>query len=160
VAYLIIRADRSHIDWIIHHRLEMFKSMGWSAEDLLLTEEVTRNFLETEWKDNPEVLVAIEDGEIVGGVAINYSARLPSNRNLTGKSAYIMNMYVELNHRNKGIASQLMQKSLEVCHDRGVGKVSLHATDMGESVYTKLGFIKSENFYQLYLKWNGEKRME
>ncbi len=157
---LIIKATTEHIDWIIHHRVEMFRSMGWCDDDLAITEEATRNFLENEWSDNLEVLLATEDGEIVGGVAITYNVRLPSNRNLTGFSAYIMNMYVESKSRGEGIATRLMQRSLEICQERGVGKVSLHATDMGEGLYRKLGFAKSENFYELNLSWEGEKGME
>ena len=149
---MIVRAAAEHIDWIIRHRIEMFRSMGWTDEDLLITEEITRAFLERDWTDNPEVLIALEQNEVAGGVAINYSLMLPDNRNLTGKCAYIMNMYVEPEYRNKGIATQLMEKVLEICKEKGVGKISLHATDMGERVYSKLGFEKSDSYYQVYLK--------
>ena len=149
---MIVRATAEHIDWIIRHRIEMFRSMGWTDEDLLITGEITRAFLERDWTDNPEVLIALEQNEVAGGVAINYSLMLPDNRNLTGKCAYIMNMYVEPEYRNKGIATQLMEKVLEICKEKGVGKISLHATDMGERVYSKLGFEKSDSYYQVYLK--------
>ena len=149
---MIIRATKKHIDWIIRHRIEMFRSMGWTEENLVITEDITRKFLEHDWTDNPEVLLAIEGEEIVGGVAINYSIRIPDNRNVSGKCAYIMNLYVEEDYRNRGIATLLMKESLKACKEKGVGKVALHATDMGERVYTKLGFEKSDNFYQVYLK--------
>jgi ribosomal protein S18 acetylase RimI-like enzyme len=130
----------------------MFRSMGWTEENLTITEDITRKFLQNDWIDNPEVLLAVEGEDIVGGVAISYSTRLPDNRNLTGKCAYIMNMYVEEDFRKMGIATQLMKEALRVCEEKGVGKVALHATDLGERVYTKLGFEISDNFYQLYLK--------
>ena len=149
---MIVRATAEHIDWIIRHRIEMFRSMGWTDEDLLITGEITRAFLERDWTDNPEVLIALEQNEVAGGVAINYSLMLPDNRNLTGKCAYIMNMYVEPEYRNKGIATQLMEKVLEICKEKGVGKISLHATDMGERIYSNLGFEKSDSYYQVYLK--------
>jgi ribosomal protein S18 acetylase RimI-like enzyme len=126
--------------------------MGWTKENLTITEDITREFLENDWTDNPEVLLAVDGDEIVGGVAINYSIMLPDNRNLTGKCAYVMNMYVEEDCRGRGIATQLMKEVLNICKKKGVGKVSLHATDLGERVYTKLGFEISDNYYQAYLK--------
>lgn len=149
---MIVRATTEHINWIIRHRLEMFRSMGWTDENLVITEKITRKFLERDWTDNPEVLIALVENEVAGGVAINYSLMLPDNRNLTGKCAYIMNMYVEPEYRNKGIATQLMEKVLDICKEKGVGKISLHATDMGERIYSNLGFEKSDSYYQVYLK--------
>ncbi|MFW9850930.1 MAG: GNAT family N-acetyltransferase [Candidatus Thorarchaeota archaeon] len=149
---MIVRATHEHIEWIVRHRIEMFRSMGWTEEDLLNTEEVTRSFLENEWTDNPEILLDVEADEILGGVAINYSVRLPDNRNPTGKCAYVMNMYVEEEYRKKGIATKLMEEVLKICRGKSVGKVSLHATDMGERIYTKIGFKKSDNFYEVYLQ--------
>ncbi len=149
---MIVRATPESIDWIIRHRIEMFRSMGWTDENLLITEEITRTFLEHDWTDNPEVLIAVEENEVVGGVAINYSIMLPDNRNLSGKCAHIMNMYVEPEYRKKGIATQMMEKVLEICKEKGVGKISLHVTDMGERIYSKLGFEKSDSYYQVYLK--------
>ncbi|MHA1908217.1 MAG: GNAT family N-acetyltransferase [Candidatus Thorarchaeota archaeon] len=149
---MIIKATKLHKEWIIRHRIEMFRSMGWTKENLTITEDITREFLENDWTDNPEVLLAVDGDEIVGGVAINYSIMLPDNRNLTGKCAYVMNMYVEEDCRGRGIATQLMKEVLNICKKKGVGKVSLHATDLGERVYTKLGFEISDNYYQAYLK--------
>ena len=42
----IVRATENDRDWILRHRVEMFRDMGMSEEGLTKTEEITREELE------------------------------------------------------------------------------------------------------------------
>ncbi|MFW9908329.1 MAG: GNAT family N-acetyltransferase [Candidatus Thorarchaeota archaeon] len=125
--------------------------MGWNDTDLKITEEVAREFLENEWTDEPEIYVLLRDEVVVAGGVISFSQVLPDKRNRTGKCAYILNIFVEPDYRLKGLATELMEFFINMCKNRNVGKVSLHSTRMSEKIYERLGFKKSENFYDFFL---------
>jgi len=150
---MIIRADKRHIKYIIRHRVEMFRSMGWNNLDLKIVETTTRNYLEEKWDTkNPEVILKQVDSNIVGGCAIAFYSVLPDNRNLSGKCGYILNMFIEPEYRGRGYATELIQHIIEISLSRGINKLSLHDTEMSRGIYEKNGFFRSQNYYQKYQK--------
>ena len=149
---VIIIADRSHTDWIVRHRVEMFRSMGWQNKDLVTTRDVTQSYLEEQWNPEQDTVFLIElDTGIVGGCAASNYQVLPDNRNPSGKCAYLLNMYIEPEHRGQGHATKLIQYIIRYCETKGIGKISLHDTEMSKDIYIKAGFVRSDNYYQLYL---------
>jgi GNAT superfamily N-acetyltransferase len=52
----------------------------------------------------------------------------------------ILNMYVEREHRRRGIARALMEKMIAWCRENGFVSVGLHASDEGRPLYEQLGF--------------------
>ncbi len=84
--------------------------------------------------------LAIDEGKIVGTSGLSFSIVPPSFGNPTGKEAYIMNMYTIPEYRRKGIAEHLFDRILVEAKDRGTGKIRLHATPMGRSLYLKNDF--------------------
>ena len=148
---MIIRADKKYIESIVRHRVEMFRSMGWSSTDLGIVESTTRKYLEEEWDTNdPEVILKQVDSKIVGGCAIAFYSVLPDNRNRSGRCGYILNMFIEPEYRGKGYATELIQHIIEMSRARGVFKLSLHDTEMSRRIYERNGFSKSQNYYQRY----------
>ena len=89
--------------------------------------------------------LAVKDGAIVGTSGICFYALPPSYKNISGNSAYIMNMYTLPDYRGKGIAPALFKKLVAEAADRSCKKISLHATDMGKPVYLKFGFKVTDN---------------
>ncbi len=149
---MIIKANREHIEWIIRHRVEMFRSMGWTDSDLLITEVYSRQFLEEEWdRDNPEVFLKVDGEVIIGGCAVAYYNVIPDNRNASGRCAYILNMFVEPEYRGNGYATELIRHIISSCKERGVNKLSLHDTVMSRRIYEKEGFVNSKNYYQRFI---------
>ena len=63
-----------------------------------------------------------------------------SDRNLSGKIAYVMNLCTLPDYRKQGIARLLMQKVIEWIKKNDLTVVSLHATEMGRKMYEELGF--------------------
>ncbi|MHA2242455.1 MAG: GNAT family N-acetyltransferase [Candidatus Thorarchaeota archaeon] len=142
-----MRAETKDGDWIIRHRIEMFRWMDFSEEDLIATEPLVREFLKGKWGDEIDFFLAVENDEVVGGCAVSYSQILPSHVNPTGKQAYLHNLYVEPEHRHKGFATKLINFVLDLCLKQGIRKINLHSTDMGQRIYDQAGFVKVENYY-------------
>ena len=57
-------------------------------------------------------------------------------------------MLVHADFRRKGVATQLMRRSIEYLHGQGVRCVKLDATPAGEFVYRRLGFQPESSFYR------------
>lgn len=57
-----------------------------------------------------------------------------------GKIGYIMNMYTAVEYRNKGLASIVFRKLIEVGKNLKLDRLELRATAAGEPVYRKAGF--------------------
>lgn len=147
----IISATQEHIEWIIRHRLEMLRDMGWTQEELDNTEPLVREYLKNFWKNEILCFLAVENNQIIGGCAVSMNHILPSYQSPTGRHGYIHNLYVEPEYRRRGIATRLLDHAIGQCIKRGVSKVWLHATDIGLSIYIDSGFEKSDNFYGLSL---------
>ncbi|MHA1934555.1 MAG: GNAT family N-acetyltransferase [Candidatus Thorarchaeota archaeon] len=143
----IKRAERNDGNWVIRHRIEMFRWMGFSEEDLAATEPLVREYLKGKWGDGIEFFLAVESEEVVGGCAVTFSQILPSHVNPTGRQAYLHNLYVEPEHRHKGFATKLVNFVIDLCLNQGIRKINLHATDMGQRIYDQAGFAKAENYY-------------
>lgn len=54
---------------------------------------------------------------------------------------YILSMYTERKHRGRGLAKTIVDELLKWSVQRGYGAVFLHASDMGRSLYEKIGFV-------------------
>ena len=51
-----------------------------------------------------------------------------------------MNISVEPEYRNQGIAKELLKTILFYIKDKNITLVSLHASEMGKNLYEKVGF--------------------
>lgn len=89
--------------------------------------------------------VWIEADKLVGNVSI-YPARLPKN---AGKGWIIANVGVHPTYQGRGIARQLMQKSLDTIQRRG-GEYAIlqvdHDNEAALHLYKSLGFIEERAF--------------
>jgi len=59
------------------------------------------------------------------------------------KYGYIWNVFVEQPYRNQGIATQLVQTTIDYLKSLNCTKIILHATPMGKLVYERFGFVSS-----------------
>lgn len=91
--------------------------------------------------DNPKddlILVAIIDGTLAGMILVN----------VLRDWAYLSSLYVDPNHRKKGIGKALIKKALEHVNKLGIDGFHL-VTQPGSTAvqfYEKLGFKKGYNF--------------
>jgi GNAT superfamily N-acetyltransferase len=54
--------------------------------------------------------------------------------------AYLLNFYTAPKARGHGYANQLLQGCVDLCHQRGVQVITLHASRFGKPIYEKFGF--------------------
>ena len=59
---------------------------------------------------------------------------------LQASRGYILNVFVEPDHRGRGIAKALMDLAMSEARQRGLQHMILHATTMGRPMYEKLGW--------------------
>ena len=53
---------------------------------------------------------------------------------------YLLSMYTNPNSRGRGVATKIVEAAMEWCRKEGYRTLSLHASNMGEGVYKRLGF--------------------
>jgi hypothetical protein len=70
-----------------------------------------------------------------------------------GKTSWIAHIIVDLNYRNKGLGYEIVNKLLENIKIQSVETCSLIATELGQPIYTKLGFNKVTEY--CFLKSEG-----
>lgn len=80
------------------------------------------------------------NGEVIGGAGIVISAWPGVLGQRQPKRAMILNMYVEREHRRRGIARELMKTMIAWCRENQFSSVGLHASDEGRPLYEQLGF--------------------
>ena len=78
--------------------------------------------------------------EIVAISGLTLESQPPYAGNLSGRTAYIMNMYTKPAWRRKGIASDLLAEILEFLMKKKIEKVHLLATTQGKPIYEESGF--------------------
>jgi len=98
--------------------------------------------------------VADADGQIVATSGLVLGHRPPSPNNLTGVDAYVMNMFTEPDWRGRGVGRALLDELVGHVAGTHVGRVWLHASEPGRSLYEKAGFApvaSSESEMELLL---------
>jgi ribosomal protein S18 acetylase RimI-like enzyme len=139
-------ATLADIPDLVRLRRLMFESMGYDdAERLDAADEAARTYF---YESIPTGafygwLAVTPDGKPVssGGAVIDRHPPGPSN--LSGQSGYIMNMSTVPAYRRRGLARRMMRTILVWLQDRGIEKITLHASDMGRPLYEQVGFVDS-----------------
>ena len=89
--------------------------------------------------------LAEEDGKIVSAAVVCYYQLIPSVSNPSGNTGYLQNVYTRPEYRGRGLASELVKRIVEDAKKRKVSRLLLNATDMGRTVYEKIGFQNTVN---------------
>lgn len=89
-------------------------------------------------------IVFEEDEKIVATGAIIIYQFPPSFDLENGLKAYVTNMYTVPNYRRKGLASKILEELKQYAKQKGALAMWLGASPLGEPVYLKSGFVKTE----------------
>ena len=82
------------------------------------------------------------EGNPLGGVGLTLIDWPPHPLHPThDRRGYVLNLYVEPEHRRKGVARRLMQLAEAELAKRGASLLILHATEKGRPLYSELGWI-------------------
>jgi len=144
---LTVRTAHADADFeaLVAFRLAMFRDMGWTDEARLAElapryEAYLREHFSagdfTGW-------IAEKDGRPVASVGLLWERVPPTVRNLSGRQAYVLGLYVVPEWRRQGIARQLVGTAVTHARDFGADVVSLHYSPAGQGLYQQLGFVES-----------------
>ena len=130
----------------------MFREMGGKyAQSLHQFEEGSRRYFQKALANGSYFgLFGEIDGEIVAGGGVVICDWPGSPVNFDPKRAWILNIYVEPQHRRNGYARAITTALIDWCRSQGFQMVALHASEFGRGLYEKLGF-KPTNEMRLVL---------
>lgn len=127
---------------IAHQRHRMFEDAG--QPDAPAMKDMATNFVE--WV-HPRLAdgrylgwIIEENGEPIAGAGIWLMDFPPHWMDAQPIRAYLLNFYVNPEHRGRGLAKQLLDATLAETRTRGIQVVSLHASKFGKPIYAKNGF--------------------
>ncbi|MCC6173786.1 MAG: GNAT family N-acetyltransferase [Chloroflexi bacterium] len=128
---------------LARHRRWMFESMGLEFDlpgDAF--EVVTARAIADALGRGAFVAWVIDyRGQIVAGGGIQLREQLPRPGLVeAAPEAYILNVWTNLDHRRRGLASRLLDTMIDWCRERGVRRLALHASEQGRHVYERYGF--------------------
>lgn len=105
-----------------------------------------RNFL----GNNTMIEWLVESNSIViASAAVIFYDFPPTYTNISGKKAYITNMYTSPEYRGKGIATSLLNRLVKDIQQAGIEKVWLGASKLGRPVYKKFGFKETDEWLEM-----------
>ena len=140
--YEIRSLHPSDLDLVCLHRERMFKEAGWPEEVLSDMAGPFRQWLAPRLKDGDYIgWVAEINGTAVAGLGMRFIEWPPHpSHPAQDRRGYILNLFVEPEHRRAGLASRLMGMAIGEARRRGIVFIVLHATELGRPLYEKLGW--------------------
>jgi GNAT superfamily N-acetyltransferase len=142
-ALAIHQASVQDVPTIAAQRRAMFQAMGCTDAavlDAVQAASAQWTLRKMEAGEYRGWLVAAPSGERVAGAGLWLREKCSSRRNISGRQAYVMNLYTEPGHRRRGLARRLMGTVLAWCRQNGYAEITLHASDAGRPLYESLGF--------------------
>jgi ribosomal protein S18 acetylase RimI-like enzyme len=132
---------------IIHQRHQMFVDMGITdGAGLARMDSVFESWVRDRlasgeyagWLATTRSHAGIERS--VAGAGLLIYDWVPSVFDPLGRRGYVLNVYTDPAYRGRGLARKLVDRTLDHARAQGLYVVSLHASEMGRTIYESLGF--------------------
>lgn len=138
-------AGEGDLPALVEFRAAMYRDMGWTDEARLaeLGPLYARYVRDATARGDFVAWIAERDGEAVGGVGLLWERVPPTVRNLSGRQAYVLAVYVRPSVRRQGIAHAMLEVALAHAREFGADVVSLHFSPAGKDLYEEFGFSAS-----------------
>ena len=88
-------------------------------------------------------LVTDRTGKPIAGGSVWIRENQPSPRYSVTEMPYLMSMYTAPAYRSRGLATMVVKHAIKLARARGYPRLVLHASEMGEPVYARLGFQRT-----------------
>ena len=141
------KAGIADIDEIIQLRIEFLLCIHQVIDEaeLVMIKSEMFSYL-NEALDSGECVFYIAecDGELAGSGCYAVRRRPGGVGNPKGIEAYVMSMYTKEAYRRMGIATDLLNFLEAEAKSNNIPVMELHATEIGEKVYLKLGYAPSK----------------
>lgn len=145
-------AGPDQIDELVRTRVEVLRAANRLDDgvDLSEVERESRLYYERALSDGTHVAYLACDGDrFVGAGGVSFYRVMPTVHNVTGKRAYIMNMYVRPEYRRRGIATAILRRLVDAARMWGAGQITLEATEAGRPLYARFGFVPAAHEMEL-----------
>lgn len=128
------------IDQVVERRMEfLLEVIGEETSDEFKV--ITSEYLKKHIDDNSMMCyVAIEDGKIISTVVLCLYDVIPKPNRPAGRLGYVFSVYTLKEYRGKGIAKQLLSRTIETAKEMGVEEIYLNAEVKAIPLYKRLGF--------------------
>lgn len=146
------KATIEDINFLTKSRIEVLRAANKLEDDVDMAEveAQSHDYYKKALSDGTHTAYLVFDGDrFIGAGGISYFRVMPTYHNVSGKKAYIMNMYTNPDYRRLGIAYKTLELLVADAKEKDVKTISLEATDMGRSLYEKFGFVKMNNEMEL-----------
>lgn len=84
-------------------------------------------------------------GEKIGCGGICIHQEMPSPDNLSGRCAYIMNIYVRKAYRRQGVGMKIVSFLIDQAKSSGIEKIYLETSAAGMPLYQIMGFVPMQD---------------
>jgi GNAT superfamily N-acetyltransferase len=138
--YDIRPATPADISVIVRHRRAMFEELG-SVRDLDTVSRAFAEWLPSRLGTTYFHWVADDGTRLVAGAGVLLLDWPPSPRDPRGGLGFVYNVYVDDEHRRRGIARALIEAIHQWAQARGLGALALHASEAGRPLYETLGYL-------------------
>lgn len=138
----IRKANQEDIKLIIENRMELVGSIcktNVNAQFEKNTCEYLCRYMNT---SNLICWLAMEKNQIISIAMLCIYEVMPTPSNFLGKTGLLLNVFTHEDYRRKGLATELIKRTIADAKALGVGKITLHASPEGKYVYDKLGFTQ------------------
>jgi GNAT superfamily N-acetyltransferase len=85
--------------------------------------------------------VIVDDDRVAASGSLIFTDWLPRPDGKIAVLAYVHSVYTEPDHRRHGLARRILEAMIDECRQRGLPRLTLHASDMGRGLYEELGFM-------------------
>jgi GNAT superfamily N-acetyltransferase len=139
------RATLDDVDVLVDFRLRFLADRAGSER--APAEDILAEYLEDYFRDAMPrrafiAWLAERDGDVVATSGMVIWQIPPNNSVITGRQAYVLNMYTMPEVRRQGICAALLEKMIEEARALGLSRVHLHASREGEAIYRRRGFVE------------------
>lgn len=138
-------ADCSDIDLLVQLRLDFLEVDKENEKYDMIKKNCQTYFHNAITEGLCDVILAADEEMVVGTAIIFYYQSVPSAFNMTGRNAYVTSMYVKEEYRRNGIATTMLNQLIDISNKKGYPIIMLNASEMGKTLYIKLGFTEIRN---------------
>ena len=139
------KAIANDVELLVNSRIQFLNSFFNHPYDekTEILDKNLRTYFSEKISSNEHIAWLAERREALVGVSGMVIWELPPKYNIkNGKAGYILNMYTIPELRNKGICTALLGRLIDEAKELGISYLHLHASEIGLSVYRKVGFVE------------------
>lgn len=148
----IVEAGPGDLDKLMQWRMEVLHEVFGipAGVDTTELERNNRNYYRSALAEGRHLACfACVEGQTVGCGGVCFQAEMPSPDNLSGRCAYLMNIYVRPPFRHRCIGRSIVRWLVEHAQARGATKIYLETSDAGRNLYRRMGFVPMEDLLKL-----------